>query len=827
MVPSSLSKEIPMIPQLRACQAGRRFPLHAPRSAVAQLICLGVLMSVLPTSGHTAEPSGMPSAPLRNYDIAPGPLGTAINRFVVESGVLVSTTGVLTDGKQSNGVKGRYSAHEALTRLLAGTGLEPVADGNAMVIRAGAAGASSAPATLREIVVQTAADATPAALPKAFAGGQVAAGSRVGILGNVGVFDTPFSTQSFTEEFVRDQQSRRIADVIAVDPSVRSAQAEYGDTETYMIRGFPLFVNQVGINGLYGMTEARRITPEFYERVDVLKGPASMLYGMTPFGAVGGNINLVSKRAGDAPLARVTTSYVSDNQLGAHVDLGRRFGDNNEVGLRLNALTRDGDTPIERQTDRMNNAALALDYRGQRLKASLDVTQQKRRTGAQTANMSYNPGFALPAAPDNQHNFANDWESITTTAKYWMAQAEYEFDPALSAYASYGKGTGDEEYYYAASQMRRLINSAGDFTARAGGFRGSYDTDTYEVGLRGALKLGSVSSRYALSYSDLSRTARGSTINATGVYTGNIYRTPTVPAPTVRYGDIPQNADLRLSSLGLMNTLGFIDDTVLLTLGVRAQSMDNGTFSAGTKTGAYTADKVTPSGALLIKLARDYSLYGNYSEGLAQGAAAPNGTANQGEILPPFITRQAETGIKYDAGTFGMSAAVFQISQPSAFTNRANRFVADGEQRNRGLELATFGEPLRGMRLLGGITLIDAKQAKTLNGVNNGKNALGVPRVNLVVNAEYDLPQVRGLTLTGRVSAFSSAYADADNTQRISGWSTLVLGARYMTDIAGKVVILRGSVMNVADKSYWNSVSRGFITSGAPRTLLLSASVEF
>ena len=197
-------------------------------------------------------------------------------------------------------------------------------------------------------------------LPKPFAGGQVARGSRVGILGNVDIFDTPFSTQSYTEEFVQDQQSRRVADIISVDPSVRSAMAEYGDSETYIIRGFPVFVNQVGVNGLYGMTESRRITPEFYERVDVLKGPAAMLNGISPFGVVGGNINLTSKRADDKPLTRVTGSYVSDSQFGVHLDLGRRFGEDNAWGVRLNVLKRDGDTPIDRQDDHMKNAALAL-----------------------------------------------------------------------------------------------------------------------------------------------------------------------------------------------------------------------------------------------------------------------------------------------------------------------------------------------------------------------------------------------------------------------------------------------------------------------------------
>jgi len=809
----------------RGAEAARS---RGSRTAVAiGCLCAGMVAAAAPAMVHAATPA-QAAAEAVDHDIPAGPLSTAINRFVAATGVLVSADGALTQGRRSRGVQGRWAARDALARLLAGTGLEAVMVDGAFVIRTApaAAPAGADAATLPAISVHAAREPGAGDLPRPFAGGQVAQGSRLGILGNVDVFETPFSTQSFTEQFVREQQSRRVADVIAVDPSVRSAQAEYGDTETYIVRGMPLFVNQVGVNGLYGMTEARRITPEFYERIDVLKGPASMLTGMSPFGVVGGNINLVSKRADDVPLTRLTTSYVSGSQFGGHLDLGRRFGEDNAWGVRVNVLARDGDTPIDRQQDRMKNGALALDYRGSKFNASLDLARQDRLTKGQTANMVYDQGFALPRPPQNDHNFANDWEFIETRAEYWMARASYEFSPALEAYANYGRSSGEEEYFYAASQMRRIVNSAGDFTARVGGFKGSYETRTYELGLRGQAALGSVSSRYALSYSDLDRTSRGATVHATGVYTGNIYRRAHLPVPVVRYGDIPRNGDLRLSSIGLANTLGFMDDTVLLTLGARHQKLYSGVFSAGVQTRAHEADKVTPTAALLAKLGR-YSLYANYSEGLAQGAMAPNGTVNQGEFLPPSVTKQHEAGVKYDGEHFGVTAAVFQNTQPNTFTNSANRFVEDGQQRNRGVELSVFGEPAKGLRLLGGITLIDPRQTRTLNGINDGKQAVGVPRINMVINGEYDIAAVPGLTLTGRINAFSRAQADVGNTQSIPGWATLDLGARYATRVAGKGLTLHANLTNVADRSYWNSVSRGFITMGAPRTLLLSAVVDF
>ena len=102
-----------------------------------------------------------------------------------------------------------------------------------------------------------------------------------------------------------------------------------------------------------------------------------------------------------------------------------------------------------------------------------------------------------------------------------------------------------------------------------------------------------------------------------------------------------------------------------------------------------------------------------------------------------------------------------------------------------------------------------------------------MPKVNVVLNGEYDVDGLQGLTLTGRLNAFSGAQANAANTQSIPGWHTLDVGARYITQIAGKAVTFRGNVINLANKNYWNSVSRGFITLGAPRTVLLSASIDF
>ena len=119
---------------------------------------------------------------------------------------------------------------------------------------------------------------------------------------------------------------------------------------------------------------------------------------------------------------------------------------------------------------------------------------------------------------------------------------------------------------------------------------------------------------------------------------------------------------------------------------------------------------------------QNLSLYANYIESLTKGPVAGGTAANAGEVFAPFRSKQKEIGAKYDAGSYGMNLALFTISQPMGLLNANNVFGIDGEQRNRGAEFTVYGAPVRGLRLLGGVTLLDAKQQRTAGGANDGKD---------------------------------------------------------------------------------------------------------
>lgn len=165
----------------------------------------------------------------------------------------------------------------------------------------------------------------PDELPQPYAGGQVARGGRLGVLGNTDLMKAPFSISSYTSQMMLNQHAITAADLLTRDPSVRSTGQRGGVVDSFYIRGFPIGEGNVGefaFDGQYGVAPNYRIFTEYAERIEVLKGPAALLYGISPNSGVGGVINIVPKRA-SADLTRLTGNYLSGAQGGGHLDIAR------------------------------------------------------------------------------------------------------------------------------------------------------------------------------------------------------------------------------------------------------------------------------------------------------------------------------------------------------------------------------------------------------------------------------------------------------------------------------------------------------------------------
>ncbi|TDN22675.1 TonB-dependent siderophore receptor, partial [Lactobacillus crispatus] len=150
---------------------------------------------------------------------------------------------------------------------------------------------------------------------------------------------------SYTEQTIRDQQAISVAEVLTnSDPSVRAAIGSSNRYDALTIRGFRVENSETSLNGLYGLVPNYRINPTPVERIELLKGPGAFLNGMAPQGSIGGSVNIVTKRAGDDPLTRLTAGYLSDSRFGSAVDVARRYGDEKQLGVRFNGSIDGGDT---------------------------------------------------------------------------------------------------------------------------------------------------------------------------------------------------------------------------------------------------------------------------------------------------------------------------------------------------------------------------------------------------------------------------------------------------------------------------------------------------
>ena len=684
-------------------------------------------------------------------------------------------------------------------------------------------------------------DASQVELRDSFAGGQVSRGGRAGILGNLDMMDSPFASTNFTADIIREQQARSIADVLQNDPVVRVAKGFGNFQELYVMRGFPVYSDDMTYNGLYGVLPRQYVAAELSERVEVFRGASAFLNGAAPGGSgLGGSVNIVPKRAGDDPLNRVTLGYESQGHWYGAADVSRRFGDDSQsTGVRANFVQRGGETSIDNQDRELSVAAIGIDHDSDNFRLSLDLGYQDHQVDSPRPAVT--PGSAIPEAPDSDTNFAQEWTYTNERQFFGAVRGEYDFTDNITAWAAYGFRSGEEDNVFA---NPRQAEANGDFSAYRFDNVRNDEIRSGEVGLNIEFKTASVGHTIITSASTFSLESENAyAFSDFSGFAGNIYNPVTATMPDADFfigGDlsnplITEKTDL--SSFALADMISFNDGKVLLTLGGRVQNIETRTFdyNTGDELSGYDESQFTPVVGIVYKSSEQVSYYANYIEGLLPGEVAPASSGgepieNAGEVFDPYSAEQIEVGVKYDAGQYGGSLSVFNTSKQSSIVED-NVFSTDGEQQNQGLELSVFGMPTSNLRVLGGFTWLDAEMTKTQDGTLDGKTAIGVPDLQANINLEWDVDALPGLTVDARAAYTSKQYASADNSLEVDASNRFDLGVRYsflagMTDIT-----LRARVDNVFDNNYWASVGgfpgSNYLVLSEPRTFRLSASFNF
>ena len=433
-----------------------------------------------------SRPAAAAAGQSHTFAIPAQSLVTALARFTETSGVQFFFDAAIARNLQSPGVTGSLTAEAALQRLLDGTGLTYrfTNDTTVTLVEAPKSGAA---AMLPTIAIEGRKADTTAALselPDPYAGGQVARGGRLGMLGNRDFMDTPLSTTSFTATRIEDQQAVTMAEVVNSDPSVRVTGHAGGILDAFFIRGFPVNegnVGEIAFDGVYGVAPSFRVLTEYAERIEVIKGATALLYGMAPNSAVGGGINIVPKRAADTDLNRVTFDYAQDTQFGNRVDVSRRYGENREFGIRFNGSYHAGDTQADNQSREAYVGALAADYRTERFRGSVDLINQVEDLNAPSRPLFLTTGLATPDAPDNRRNITQSWEWSEINDKAGLLKGELDLNDRLTLFANFGGGQTRVDRLFGAPS---ILNAAGDTSVTPARWAQETDRIVADTGLR-------------------------------------------------------------------------------------------------------------------------------------------------------------------------------------------------------------------------------------------------------------------------------------------------------------------------------------------------------
>jgi iron complex outermembrane receptor protein len=554
--------------------------------------------------------------------IPDGPLEPALVRFTEQAKLKLVYGTDLTQALTTPGLEGTFPPLEALGRLLDGTGLSyrRVSPSTLTLVNpryAQLGGRPEETVRLDEIVVEgRPATARAAGLPPPtgtvgqppppFAGGQVATGTRVGFLGNRSVLTTPFNVTGFTEKLIADQQARTLADVVLNDPSVRNDAPPFSERDSFFIRGFSVTSLDVAFDGLFYLANPRRTLTEGLERVEILKGPSALISGGT--GRVGGTINLIPKRAYDEPLTRLTTTYLSDSQVWTHADLGRRFGPNGEWGARTNLSYRNGNTALDKNAIEVGVATLGLDYRGERLRASLDLVHNSQNITAPTSLFNaVAPGIAVPRAPNPRLNTASSLEYIDSRYNMAAGRVEYDILPDTTLYAAGGVSRYNEDFL---TSSYRVTSVTGQATNTLAIQPQEITGMTGEVGLRAKFQTGFIGHQLSVAAVEANnRGYRGGFLVPTlPVFQTNIYDPVHLPRGSVNTLFLPRSdggrplfQELSVRSVGIADTLSLGDDRFLLTLGGRFQQIDQQGYNTRPGTGFGTLTSTYDQQPLVLR----------------------------------------------------------------------------------------------------------------------------------------------------------------------------------------------------------------------------------
>lgn len=747
------------------------------------LLASAALLSGLPVLITAPIPAAAQQAPAaRPFDIPAQPLAAAIAAYGRQSGVQVSLRAEDATGRTAAAVSGTLTAEAALTRLLQGTGLTAATatDGTVTLLPLPAAPAGAAVLAPLSVAgtVAVPGDSSPWEPTEGYTARRVATASKT----DAPLIRTPQSVSVVTRDQIDAQKADSVVEALRYTPGV--VGESFGIDTRYdwtLIRGFSQAETGLFRDGLQlrstGYASWRQ-EPYGAERIEVLRGPASVLYGQ---GDVGGLVNTISKRPVDGQKQEVQVTVGSHNLFQESFDIGGRADDAGQVLFRVVGLRRDADTQVDHVRDERTYFApsLTLKSRDDDTHLTLLASYQQDSTGSVT-NFLPAAGTIRPGATGMLPTSFFTGDPNFDTYDKTQYSVGYDFDHRFNETFSVRQNA---RYAHLDLKYAALYGSGLDAsdpsgtTLSRGALVADPTTDAFAVDTQGRaeFKTGPIGHDVLVGLdiqrNDFkTRTGFAWASAATALNLRNPVYGISVARPA--YGT---NDDVTQVQTGL-----YVQDQIALTdrltvvAGGRHDWVDTSTDNHLTGGETSASDSAfTGKLGVVYEFPVGIAPYASYSESFR-----PTLESNKaGTPFDPEEGRQYEIGVKFQppGQDSQITLAVFDLTKSNVVTTHPSDItdkVQTGEIRAQGFEASAIGKLTDELSVISSLTILDMEKTRSNNG-DQGKAPTGVPKTTASLWGDYTVRSgpLSGFGFGAGVRYTGPTWGNTTNTLRLdSSW---------------------------------------------------------
>jgi iron complex outermembrane receptor protein len=821
-----------------------------------QPLAFAVFMALAVAPLNAAESVPAQQSASRSFSIPAGDLSQALNTLAEQANLVLAFDPALTRGKQSNGVLGELSTDAALARVLAGSGLQALAlSANRYRIEAApeaVAGAMELGATAINGAYRSESASGPVS-------GYVATRGRTGTKTDTALVETPQSISVVTKDQMTAQGAQSLNQILrytaAVVPETRGATASRLDQMS--IRGFTPATYLDGLR-MPGSRDASPQKDAFdLERVEVLRGPSSVLYGQA---SPSGVVNMVSKLPTETPFHEIGLTYGTFNKKRTTFDFGGPIDDQGVYSYRLSGLYDDADGQVEHTETRRQSIAGAFTWRpSEDTSLTLLANYQADPKGASYGAVpAFGSVLRSPTGRDIDVDFYDGEKDFEKSDRKYYALG-YLFEHHLNDVWTIRQNA---RYMRSEGLYRSIYNSSlrQDFrTINRSAIATDVNLDSYTLDNQVQAKFATGPLQHTVLFgADYQNTS-------TDTKSGNGSATPLdifdpVYGSAITPVTYMADATARSQQKGLYLQEQMKWDKWVFLAGGRYDWADSTNSSQRIDTGVKTKSGVKSeafTGRLGLVYLFDNGLapYISYSESFEP----QSGTGLGNKPFDPTEGTQYELGIKYQppgSNSF-ITASIFDLRKtnvltpdpdPAPLCNGARCQIQSGEVQSRGFELEGKASLSDNLDVTAAYAYLDNQTTKSNNTVSvapgsgitagaaesaEGKTSVAIPRHTASGWVDYTFRegQLKGFGVGGGARYVGSTWGDDANSLKVPGYTLFDAAAHYdIPSLYNPMDNLRLAlnVTNLANKEYIASCSGyGWCWYGSQRTVQASATYRW